>query len=438
MATLLDELFEWLAIPSISTGGGDPEDVRRAAEWAAQRVRAAGGTADLVTLGDGNPLVIGELRAARVQAPTVLIYGHYDVQGPGMLEAWTSPPFQPTVRDGRVYARGAADDKGNFLPLLHAACELAAAGTLPVNVRVLIEGEEEASSAAVAEWIRADERMADCAIVFDSGMADEETPAITLGLRGMIMLALRVRTGVRDLHSGVYGGSALNALHVLSAMLAAVVPGPDGRLREELRAGVQPPSAAELESWQRLTPGGEVLAEVGGRPAYPGAAAEYYVRNGAEPALDVNQLVGGEPRTVLPVSASAVLSLRLAPGQRSAEMGPVLEGLLRAAVPEGADVEIDLQLADPSLFDAEVPALKLAVAAIERATGMTPALIRTGGSIPAVAELAARGIPTVVTGFALPDDAFHAPDESYRLESLELGERTARELYAALAELPAR
>lgn len=438
VATLLDELFEWLAIPSISTGGGDPEDVRRAAEWAAQRVRAAGGTADLVTLGDGNPLVIGELRAAREEAPTVLIYGHYDVQGPGTLEAWTSPPFQPTVRDGRVYARGAADDKGNFLPLLHAACELAAAGTLPVNVRVLIEGEEEASSAAVAEWIRADERMADCAIVFDSGMADEETPAITLGLRGMIMLELRVRTGVRDLHSGIYGGSALNALHVLNAMLAAVVPGPDGRLREELRAGVQPPSPAELESWQRLTPGDEVLAEVGGRPAYPGAAAEYYLRNGAEPALDVNQLVGGEPRTVLPVSASAVLSLRLAPGQRSAEMGPVLEGLLRAAVPEGADVEIDLQLADPSLFDAEAPALRLAVAAIERATGMTPALIRTGGSIPAVAELAARGIPTVVTGFALPDDAFHAPDESYRLESLELGERTARELYAALAELPAR
>jgi acetylornithine deacetylase/succinyl-diaminopimelate desuccinylase-like protein len=437
VATLLEELFEWLAIPSISTGGGDPEDVRRAAEWAAQRVRAAGGTADLVTLGAANPLVVGELRAARDEAPTVLIYGHYDVQGPGALEAWTSPPFDPTVRNGRIYARGAADDKGNFLPLLHVACELAAAGTLPVNVRVLIEGEEEASSAAVAEWIRADERMADCAIVFDSGMADEDTPAITLGLRGMIMVEVRVRTGVRDLHSGVYGGSALNALHVLSAMLAAVVPGPDGCLREELRAGVQPPTPAERESWQRLTPGDEVLAEVGGRPAYPGAAADYYARNGAEAALDVNQLVGGEPRTVLPVTASAVLSLRLAPGQRAAEMGPVLEGLLRAGAPEGAEVEIDLQLSDPSLFDAEAPALTLALAAIERATGMAPALMRTGGSIPAVAELAARGIPTVVTGFALSDDAFHAPDESYRIESLELGERTARELYAGLAELPA-
>ena len=141
---------------------------------------------------------------------------------------------------------------------------------------------------------------------------------------------------------------------------------------------------------------------------------------------------------MLPVTAGAVLSLRLAPGQRAAEIGPVLEGLLRAAAPEGAEVEIDSQLADPSLFDPEAPALKLAVAAIERATGVAPALVRTGGSIPAVAELAARGIPTVVTGFVLPDDAFHAPDESYRLESLDLGERTARELYAALAELPVR
>jgi acetylornithine deacetylase/succinyl-diaminopimelate desuccinylase-like protein len=438
VASILDELVEWLRIPSISTGGGDPEDIRRAAEWAAQRVRAAGGDAELVTLGDHNPLVIGDLRAAREDAPTVLIYGHYDVQGPGSPQAWASPPFEPTVRDGRVYARGAADDKGNFLPLLHVACELAAAGTLPVNVRVLVEGEEEASSGAVAEWIRSDTRGADCAIVFDSGMVDEDTPALTLGLRGMVMLEVRVRTGVRDLHSGVYGGSALNALHVLTAMLAEVVPGPDGNLREELRAGVAAPTAAELESWERLTPGEEVLAEVGGRPAYPGAAAGYYERNGAGAALDVNEVVGGEPRTVLPVTAGAVLSLRLAPGQRAADIGPVLEGLLRAAAPEGAEVEIDSQLNDPSLFDPEAPALKLAVAAIARATGMTPALVRTGGSIPAVAELAAQGIPTAVTGFSLSDDAYHAPDESYRLESLVLGERTARELYAALADLPVR
>ena len=239
---------------------------------------------------DGNPLAVGELRAAREDAPTVLIYGHYDVQSVGDPAAWTTPPFEPDVRDGRVYARGASDDKGNFLPLLHVACALAAAGALPVNVRVLVEGEEETGGEAVAHWVRADERGADCAIVFDSGMVDEHTPAITVGLRGLVMLHLEVRTAERDLHSGIYGGSALNALHVLHAMLGAVLPGPDGRLREELRAGVAAPAKAERESWERLPPGDEVLAAVGARPAYPGAGAEYYERNGAEPSLEINAI----------------------------------------------------------------------------------------------------------------------------------------------------
>src|SRR5215210_144921 len=303
MADLLDQLVDWLRIPSISTGGGDPQDLRRAAEWAAGHVRRAGGEAELVQIGGGNPLVVGDLRAARAGAPTVLIYGHYDVQGPGSLAAWTSPPFEPEVRDGRLYARGAADDKGNFWPLLYVACELAAAGELPVDVRVVVEGEEEAGSGSVAEWIRGDERGADAAIVFDSGMVDERTPAITVGLRGMLMAQIEVRTGVRDVHSGIYGGSVLNALHVLHAMLAEVVPGADGRLREELRAGIAAPAQAERDSWTRLPPGEQVLAEVGGRPAYPGAADEYYERNGADAALDVNEVVGGEPRTLVPAAA---------------------------------------------------------------------------------------------------------------------------------------
>src|SRR3954447_2757282 len=276
---LLDDLLDWLRIPSISTGGGDPADLERAAAWVAQRVSGAGGEARVIAT-EGNPLAVGELRAAREDAPTVLIYGHYDVQSVGDLEAWTTPPFAPDVRDGRVYARGASDDKGNFLPLLHVACAQAAQGTLPVNVRVLVEGEEEAGGAAVAEWVRADERGADCAIVFDSGMVDEATPAITVGLRGIVQLGLTVRTAERDLHSGVYGGSALNALHAVHAMLGAVLPGPDGRVREELRAGIVAPSEAELASWARLPPGDELIAAGGGRPLYPGAGAEYYVRNG--------------------------------------------------------------------------------------------------------------------------------------------------------------
>ena len=435
MGELLDQLVDWLRIPSISTGGGDPADLRRAAEWAADHVRRAGGEAELVQIGDGYPLVVGDLRAARADAPTVLIYGHYDVQAVGSLAAWTSPPFEPEVRDGRLYARGAADDKGNFWPLLKAACDLARAGELPVNVRVVVEGEEEAGSETITEWIRADERGADAAIVFDSGMVDEQTPAITVGLRGMVMGQIEVRTGIRDLHSGIYGGSVLNALHVLHHMLARVVPGPDGRLREELRAGILPPAEAERISWERLPPGEQVLSEVGGRPAYPGAAAEYYLRNGADASLEVNEIAGGEPRTLVPASARATVSLRLAPGQRAAEIGPLLEGLLRDAAPADADVTMAWHHADPSLFEPDLPALVLGAQAIERATGAPPALIRSGGSIPVVAEFAAREIPTIVSGFGLPDDAFHAPDESYRLESLELGERTARELLKALAAL---
>jgi acetylornithine deacetylase/succinyl-diaminopimelate desuccinylase-like protein len=432
---LLDDLLDWLTIPSISTGGGDPADLERAAAWVVERVKAAGGEARVVPTG-GSPLAVGELRSGRTGAPTVLIYGHYDVQSPGPLEAWSSPPFEPTIRDGRVYARGAADDKGNFLPLLHVACAMAASGDLPVDVRVLVEGEEEAGSDGVIAWVRADERGADAAVVFDSGVVDEHTPAITVGLRGMVMLDIEVRTARRDLHSGMYGGEALNAIHALHAMLGAVLPGPDGRLREELRAGIAPPSAQELASWATLPPGEEVLAAAGGRPAYPGAGADYYERTGADASLDVNAIGAGEPRTVIPAVARATVSQRLAPGQRGTEIRATLEGLLREAAPAGAELAVRAQVGEPSLFPPEDPAIALAAEALERACGVAPAFVRSGGSIPVVAELAARDIPTVVSGFVTEHDAFHAPDESFRLAGLEQGEAAARELYAALAALP--
>jgi acetylornithine deacetylase/succinyl-diaminopimelate desuccinylase-like protein len=435
---LLDELIDWLRIPSVSTGGGDPRAIERAASWVVDRVRAAGGASELVRIGAGNPLAVGELRAADPGAPTVLIYGHYDVQGPGPRELWSSAPFEPEVRDGRLYARGAADDKGNFLPLLHVACAMASAGELPVHVRVLVEGEEERAGEAVGAWVREDARGADVAIVFDSGMPDPATPAITVGLRGMVMISLDVRTAERNLHSGMYGGSVLNALHVLHGLLAAVLPGPDGRVREELRAGIRPPASSEFESWKRLLPGEQVLALVGGRPVYPGAGAEYYERNGADASLDVNQILGGEPRTVVPAHAQATLSLRLAPGQDPERMCATLGELLRAALPEGAELELSAQRAAPALFDPDEPALRLAADALRRACGCEPAFLRSGGSIPIVAEMSARGYPVIVSGFGLPEDAVHAPDESYALQSLEWGEAAARELYVGLAALPLR
>ncbi|QEC47449.1 M20 family dipeptidase [Baekduia soli] len=434
--TLLDELFTWLRIPSISTGGGDPADLERAAQWAVDKVRAAGGEAELVRIGGGNPLVIGELRAAREDAPTVLIYGHYDVQGAEPLDLWESPPFEPEVRDGRVYARGAADDKGNFLPLLHAACGLAQAGELPVHVRVAIEGEEEAGGESIAAWLAADERGADAAIVYDSGMVGPDLPAICVGLRGVVLLTFEVRAARRDLHSGMYGGSALNSLHALHAALAAVLPGPDGRVRDELRVGIAPVADAERATWDALPSGQEALDAAGARPAYPAAAAEYIERNGSDTAVDVNQIVAGDARTVIPAVARATISIRLAPGQDPDAMGAELLRLLRGGLPEGAELEVvSSHSAQPALFGVDTAAIRLAGEAIERACGVAPAFVRSGGSIPIVADLGAKGIPTIVTGFVLPDDPFHAPNESFSLRGLELGERAARELLAALAAL---
>ncbi|WP_027007881.1 M20/M25/M40 family metallo-hydrolase [Conexibacter woesei] len=437
--TLLDELFHWLRIPSISTGGGDPAEIEKAAEWAAAKVRAAGGEAELLTVREGgNPLVIGELRASKDadSAPTVLIYGHYDVQGAEPLDLWTTPPFEPVVRDGRVFARGAADDKGNFLPLLAAACDLATEGALPVNVRVAVEGEEEAGGESISQWLKDDPRGADAAIVYDSGMVSPELPAITVGLRGVHLVTFDVRAADRDLHSGMYGGSALNALHALHQGLAAVIPGPDGRVREELRAGIAPPTDEERASWAELPSGQESLDAAGARPAYPGAADEFIERNGSDTAVDVDQIVAGDARTVIPAVARATVSIRVAPGQDVVAIGAELERLIREALPAGAEMTVvSAHTAPPAHFPADSPVLQIAGRAIERAAGVAPAFTRSGGAIPFVADLSEKGIPTIVTGFVLPDDPFHAPDESFSLRGLELGYKSARELLTGLAEL---
>jgi acetylornithine deacetylase/succinyl-diaminopimelate desuccinylase-like protein len=433
--TLREELDDWLRIPSVSTGGGDGAALVQACAWVCERIEAAGGSAEAVTIDGGHPMAVGELRAARPGAPTVLSYGHYDVQAPGPLEGWDSPPFEPTERDGRLYARGAADDKGNFLPLLHVGCELARAGELPVNVRFLVEGEEEVGSRSVLKRLAGDEDNADCAIVFDSMMVDERTPAITTATRGLVAASVEVRAGERDLHSGMYGGAVLNAAHVLLTMLSEVAPDEAGRVRPELAAGVAPLTAEERESWMRLPSGVDAIAGVGGRPVAPEAGAEFYERVGAATAVDVNMISVGEPRTIVPSVARGHVSVRLAPGQRAAEIGAELDRLLRAAAPDGADVTIHVERAEPALFDATHPALQLAAGALERACGTPPAFVRIGGTLPLLAVLAERGITSIVSGFALPDDAFHAPNESYRLESLRMGEASARELYRALAEL---
>ena len=434
---MLEELIDWLRIPSISSGGGDPADLLRAAEWGRDKIVNAGGTAEVLET-ELNPLVVGELSASRPDAPTVLIYGHYDVQSADPVDAWDSPPFEPEVRNGRLYGRGTADDKGNFYPLLYVACELAEQKALPVNVRVLLDGEEEIGGDSATKWILNDERGADAAVIFDSEMLDEKTPAICLGVRGVVAAKLHVKTARVNMHSGLYGGSVLNALHVIHGMLAQIMPGSDGLLRDELRKGVVPPAAEEIESWKKLPDPAALFEEAGGRPIHPRSAETYYAQNWSDASLDVAGIDGGDAhqqRTIVPAEAWAHFNVRLAPTQDFEEMKAMIEELVMSGAPPNADVEYSSHGEGGAVFDANDPAVKLAAEAMAEACGAEPALIRSGGSIAALAGFAKKKIPAVLSGFTLTEDALHAPNESYRLESLELGEKSARLIYERLGTL---
>ncbi|MER3410003.1 MAG: peptidase M20 [Thermoleophilia bacterium] len=435
----LDELGELLRIPSISADPAHAVDLHRAAAWVRDFLLRAGGRATIEER-QGRPLVEGEIAASAdaQAAPTVLLYGHVDVQPPDPLERWETPPFEPTVREGYLYARGVADDKGQLYLLLRAAADLAAWGELPVNVRVACDAEEEIGGTSIVDFLAADTRGADAALVYDGTMARPDLPVFDIATRGLIYFHVRVGTGERDLHSGMYGGAALNAAHALVRTLAALFPR-QGRLPEALRAGLVPPTAEEVASWEALPSGAEALAAEGARPADEQAAAEFYLRTTAEPSLDVHGLASGSPhlvKTVIPVEAEANLSLRLAPGQRPSEIAPVLERLLREAAPPGAELEITLlSRAEPALIDPDAAPLKLAQEAFAQVVGTRPVLARVGGSLPVMAALASRGIPTVLTGFAPPDCNAHAPNERLPLAHLALGTEAARQVLRAWGTL---
>ena len=435
----LAELAAWLAIPSVSADPSHRADVRRAGEWVRDFLRSSGGDADLVDW-HGQPLVLGELRAsaAAADAPTVLCYGHFDVQPADPLELWESPPFEATVRDGWLYARGAADDKGQLFMLLKAAAELARARELPVNVRFLCDGEEEVIGTSAVEYLATDERRADAAVVFDSGFHRRGVPVFNVATRGLCHFHVRVVTAARDLHSGMFGGAALNATHALLEVLAAVVPR-DGVLPDELRAGVAAPTETELADWSRLSPGADVLAAQGAQPADPAAAAAFYRRTWAEPAVDVHGLAGGSPdvqKTIVPSVAEANVSIRLAPGQDVGRIAAAFESLLRAAAPPRAAVELTRTASSPpGLVDPDSHVVRLGLDAFEHVLGVRPLLVRGGGTLPIVPALVANGIPTLLTGFDLPEGNAHAPNERISLELVELGEASARELFRRLAQL---
>ena len=435
----LQELSEWLRIPSVSADAAYREDVRRAGEWVCALVGRAGGACELVDW-NGRPLATGEISASEGadEAPTVLVYGHFDVQPPAPLELWESPPFEPTLRDGWLYARGVADDKGQLYLLLKAAELLAVRNELLVNVRIACDGEEEVGGHSIVDYLAEDERGADVAVIFDTPMLGRDLPAFSIATRGLAYLHVRVRTGDRDLHSGLYGGAALNALHSLLEALSAVLPR-DGRLPEPLRVGIVQPTADELRDWRALTPGAEELSGQGARPADARAEQEFYLRTWAEPSLDVNGVSGGEAhlqKTVLPVEAEANLSVRLAAGQEVGTIVEAAERLLREAAPANADVEVELwSSSPPGLVPPDDPAIELALEVFEQVFDVRPVLVRSGGTLPIVPALTERGIPTVLTGVALPESNIHAPNERVPLEYLERGLEAAASLYRAFARL---
>jgi acetylornithine deacetylase/succinyl-diaminopimelate desuccinylase-like protein len=433
------ELSEFLRIPSVSAESAHGDDVVRAGEWVRDLILAAGGTSELIDW-HGQPLVVGEIRASQdaERAPTVLCYGHFDVQPADPLELWESPPFEPEIRGEYLYARGVADDKGQLYLLLCAARALVAAGELAINVRFACDGEEETGGHSIVEFLHEDERGADAAVIFDSGMVRRGLPAFNVATRGMAYFHLHLRTGARDLHSGIYGGAALNAAHALVITLSSVIAA-DGRLAEPLRAGIIAPGPEELDGWRELPSGAAELDGQGARPADPRAAEEFYLRTFAEPALDVNGVQSGSPhaiKTVVPSVAEANLSVRLAPGQQVDVIAAALERLLRDAAPPGAELELELRNAAPAgVVAPDSRAVQLGLDAFERALGVRPLLIRTGGTLPIVAALADRGIPTIITGFSLPDANIHAPNERLLAEYIPLGIDAARALFEALGRL---
>jgi len=427
----LAELAEFIRIESVSSDDAHPVELREAAEWIARLI--GGGE---ITEAHGNPVVDGLIEASTPGAPTVIAYGHYDVQAPGAPELWTTPAFEPDLRDGYIYGRGACDDKGNFYALLRAALDLAEAGELGVNVRVLADGEEEVGGHSVIHHLAGIDGEFAAAIIFDGSMVNAEQPAFTTGLRGLVGAQVRVRTGARELHSGIYGGVAANPVHALHRILAALVD-----LPEAFSEGIAPVTEAERSGWSTLVPGAEELERGGVAPSDPAAAAEFYDRTWARPSLTVHSIASGDPtlhKTSIQTEARASLSIRLAPGQDAAALSTVLERTLRDACPAGAELELEMwPPGEPAWMDPAEPTLQAAFAAVERATGVRPLAVRSGGSIPVAAAFTARGIPTLLSGFGVDEDNIHSPNERLEVRRFEWALRSAREIYLALAAVPA-
>lgn len=441
----LAQLQDFLRIPSVSTQPAHAADTARAAEWLADALKTA--VLDNVTIipTSGHPLVYADWLHAGPEAPTVLIYGHYDVQPAEPLEEWHSPPFEPTLKGDYVYARGASDDKGQiFVHVKAVEAYLRENGRLPLNVKFIVEGEEESGGANLAAFIPQNQSLlaADVALVSDTAMLSPEQPSIVYGLRGMAYILMDITGPGRDLHSGSFGGGVDNPLNVLGHLIArlkdengrVLIPGFYDKVRplgaEERRILAELP--LDEAAW---------LAETGAPQAWGEPEFTLVERLGARPTLDVHGIIGGYTgeggKTVLPASVHCKLSMRLVPDQDPQEIIRLFTDYVRAIAPPTVKISFQLRGGAPaSLTDLNIPAMKAASAAYEASFGRKPVFMREGGSIPVVSQFQEYlGLETVLMGFGLPDDCIHAPNERFHLPTFYRGIETSirfLENYAAL------
>lgn len=425
----LAELTELLAIPSVSTEADHVPDIRRAAEMVRQKLAGLGFESRLYETAR-HPLVYGEY-LVNPDAPTLLVYGHYDVQPPEPLEGWDTAPFEPVVRDGKIWARGASDDKGQFLAHIMAAeALLAVDGTLPVNLKFLIEGEEEIGSPSLDAFIDTNRELlkADAIIVSDGAMIAPDTPSLTYGLRGLSYIEVHVRTASRDLHSGAFGGAAPNPLNILARIIAQLHDDAGRVTVPGFYDAVDSIGEAERELLRQVPFDEErFLGQAGIKTTAGEQAYSVLERIWTRPTLDVNGIKGGfqgeGSKTVIPATAMAKISCRLVPGQDHVTITRLLGEHIRALTPDGVELEIiDLHGGQPAITPLESPAVTAAAAALTEVYGREPVFTRTGGTIPVVNTFQQQlHAPVVLFDLGLETDNLHAPNEHFSLNDYYRG-----------------
>jgi acetylornithine deacetylase/succinyl-diaminopimelate desuccinylase-like protein len=428
----LDELTDFLRIPSISTLPEHKDDVAHAAQFVADSLKHAGLENVEVIPTARHPLVYADWLHAPGK-PTVLCYGHYDVQPPDPLDLWKSPPFEPSIRDGNIYARGACDDKGQMYMHIKAVEALRAVhrGKLPVNLKFLIEGEEEVGGESISKYVpKHRERLkADVALVSDTELFADGVPTLCIGLRGLVYLEVEATGPARDLHSGMYGGAAPNAVYGLIELLSKA-KGADGRIQiPGIYDGLVPPDPAETESWNHLPFSEEQFLkdEVGSIQLTGEPDQTVLARVWARPTFEVHGIAGGftaaGAKTVIPAKATAKVSMRLVPKQDPQRVLAALKHWVKENTPRGIQTQVRVLSAGPAIsVNPSHPAIQIAAKAFSDILGKPTVFIRSGGSIPIVGEFATHlGIPTILMGFGLPDDGLHSPNEKYRISNYYQG-----------------